>query len=308
MKSHIGQCLDSWSRRVRGSERRAPLQDTCAPPPPYPRARSAVHRPSWTASLPTMHIRPATPDDIPALNALIERSARDLSRGFYRDDEIASAIRYVFGVDSSLVADGTYYVISDGDSTLGCGGWSRRRALYGRDDATVGSVDELLDPARDPARIRAFFVAPEAARRGVGRALLDECVRAARDAGFTSLELMATLPGAPFYRSQGFVDVEAGGRHAPRRCRPAIHPHAARAGPRLTSARDSARPADDASLPCVRSAPPPASRSRGAHASLSQSGSAPRDARRRAPRDSRRATPRASRGSARSRAWRCATS
>jgi N-acetylglutamate synthase-like GNAT family acetyltransferase len=155
-----------------------------------------------------MQIRPATRDDIPALNALIERSARELSRGIYEEDEIASAIRYVFGVDSSLVADGTYYVIADGRATLGCGGWSRRRALYGRDAATAGRVHELLDPATDPARIRAFFVAPEAARRGVGRALLDACTSAARAAGFTSLELMATLPGAPFYRSQGFIDAE----------------------------------------------------------------------------------------------------
>ncbi|MEP7380178.1 MAG: GNAT family N-acetyltransferase [Gemmatimonadota bacterium] len=155
-----------------------------------------------------MLIRPATPDDVPVLNALITRSARELSRGFYEEQEIASAIHYVFGVDTTLVADGTYLVVADGDTLLGCGGWSRRRALYGGDQRPVGSVDEFLDPALDAARIRAFFVAPESARRGVGRLLLEACTAAAQAAGFTCLELMATLPGVPFYRSQGFVDVE----------------------------------------------------------------------------------------------------
>lgn len=156
-----------------------------------------------------MEIRPATLDDIPALNALIVRSARELSRGFYTEAEVESAIRHVFGVDSSLVADGTYLVVREGSTILGCGGWSRRRTLYGGDQRPVGAVDALLDPSRDAARIRAFFVAPEAARRGVGRALLEACCAAARRAGFQSLELMATLPGVPFYTAQGFVEAEA---------------------------------------------------------------------------------------------------
>lgn len=156
-----------------------------------------------------MLVRPATPDDVPVLNALIIRSARELSRGFYDEQEIVSAIRYVFGVDTTLIADQTYFVVVDGESIVGCGGWSRRRALYGGDQRPVGSVDDVLNPRCDAARIRAFFVAPEAARRGVGRQLLDACTHAAQDAGFTHLELMATLPGVPFYRSQGFVDVEA---------------------------------------------------------------------------------------------------
>jgi N-acetylglutamate synthase-like GNAT family acetyltransferase len=155
-----------------------------------------------------VHIRPATPDDIPALNALIERSARELSRGYYEAREIDSAIRHVFGVDTSLVRDRTYFVVEDGAQLLGCGGWSRRRTLYGGDQRPVGSVDDALDPAVDAARIRAFFVAPEAARRGVGRVLLEACTSAAREAGFRTLELMATLPGVPFYRTQGFIDVE----------------------------------------------------------------------------------------------------
>lgn len=154
-----------------------------------------------------MQIRRATAGDVAALNGLIARSGRELSRGYYTDTEIESALRYVFGVDSALIHDGTYFVVEDAGTLLGSGGWSRRRTLYGGDQRPVGA-DELLDPARDAARIRAFFVAPEAARRGVGRVLLAACVDAARAAGFQSLELMATLPGVPFYRAQGFVEVE----------------------------------------------------------------------------------------------------
>ncbi|MEP6509470.1 MAG: GNAT family N-acetyltransferase [Gemmatimonadales bacterium] len=148
-------------------------------------------------------IRPAKPADIPRLETLIERSARELSRGFYSERETESAIRYVFGVDSQLVADSTYLIVERESELLGCGGWSRRRTLYGGDQRPVGEQD-LLDPRRDAARIRAFFVAPEAARRGVGRKLLEACADAAAAAGFLRLELMATLPGVPFYQALGF--------------------------------------------------------------------------------------------------------
>lgn len=153
-------------------------------------------------------IRAATQADIPALRSLIERSARDLSRGFYSEREAESAITHVFGVDSSLVSDGTYYVVESGGAMAACGGWSRRRTLYGGDQRPMGSVAELLDPARDAARIRAFFVAPEFARRGLGTLLLDHCVAAAGAAGFTRLELMSTLPGVPFYSALGFAAAE----------------------------------------------------------------------------------------------------
>lgn len=152
-------------------------------------------------------VRVAAESDTAELRKLIERSARVLSRGYYTGVETESAIRYVFGVDSTLVADGTYFVAEEGDTLLGCGGWSKRRTLYGGDQRPVGAP-ELLDPTREPARIRAFFVAPEAARRGVGRSLLDECVKAATGAGFKSLELMSTLPGVPFYSALGFESVE----------------------------------------------------------------------------------------------------
>src|SRR5262245_39832854 len=152
-------------------------------------------------------IRLACAADVPKLQELIERSARALSVGYYSDVQIESAVRYVFGVDSSLISDGTYFVAETQGVPSGCGGWSRRRNLYGGDQRPTGSM-ELLDPATDAARIRAFFVAPEYARHGVGRRLLEACVAAARDAGFRRLELMATLPGVPFYRNAGFGECE----------------------------------------------------------------------------------------------------
>ena len=155
----------------------------------------------------TIILRTAQPTDVPLLNGLIERSARALSVGFYSPAQIEAAIRYVFGVDSALVADGTYFVALEDDVIVGCGGWSRRRTLYGGDQRPVGSSD-FLDPATDAARIRAFFVAPEHARRGIGRLLLDACEQAARAAQFRRLELMATLPGVPLYAACGYRETE----------------------------------------------------------------------------------------------------
>jgi len=152
-------------------------------------------------------LRQAVPADISVLNPLIERSARKLSAGYYSPGQIDAAIRYVFGVDSRLLEDGTYFVAQDGDRIVGCGGWSRRRTLYGGDQRPVGP-SEWLDPAVDAARVRAFFVAPDQARRGIGRRLLDACVDAALGAGFGRLELMATLPGVPLYRACGFDELE----------------------------------------------------------------------------------------------------
>jgi GNAT superfamily N-acetyltransferase len=150
-------------------------------------------------------LRPASEADVPVLNALIRRSARALSTGYYSTAQIEAAIRHVFGVDSRLIADGTYLVaLADGE-VAGCGGWSRRRTLYGGDQRPVGEPD-WLDPGVDAAKIRAFFVAPECARRGIGRALLEACTQAALAAGFQRLELMATLPGVPLYAAEGFLE------------------------------------------------------------------------------------------------------
>jgi GNAT superfamily N-acetyltransferase len=156
-----------------------------------------------------MHrLRLATPADVPRLCDLIERSVRGLSVGFYTDAQIEAALRYVFGPDTRLITDRTYYVSETPDGELvAAGGWGRRRTLYGGDQTKVGD-DPLLDPGTEPARVRAFFVHPDWARRGLGRALFERCAADAAPAGFRAAELMATLPGEPLYRALGFVAVE----------------------------------------------------------------------------------------------------
>jgi GNAT superfamily N-acetyltransferase len=153
-------------------------------------------------------LRAARPADRDALNALIARSARDLSRGWYTEAETDGLIRYVFGVDTQLIADGTYYLVEQGGTIVACGGWSARQTLFGGDQAK-GAEDERLNPEVDAARIRAFFVDPRAARQGLGRRLLRHCESEARRAGFRTCELMATLPGEPFYRAEGYRALEA---------------------------------------------------------------------------------------------------
>jgi len=138
------------------------------------------------------------------LEALIARSARGLSRADYSAAEIEALIAHIFGVDSEVVADGTYFVAEIDGHRAGCGGWSRRRTLFGG-DRFAARENGLLDPERDAARIRAFFVDPAFARRGVGAAILAACEEAATAAGFREMALMATLPGIPFYEAAGFV-------------------------------------------------------------------------------------------------------
>lgn len=159
------------------------------------------------SSLLDLQVTPSTLDQIPELNQMIVESARALSRGYYTEQEAESAIKYVFGVDTALVKDGSYFTATLNGKLAGCGGWSRRRTLYGGDQRPMGA-DEFLDPACDPARIRAFFIAPAAARRGVGKALFEACKQAALAHGYQSLELMATLPGVPFYKVLGFEKME----------------------------------------------------------------------------------------------------
>jgi len=165
-------------------------------------------------------IRVATVADEPVLRALIPRSAHALSAGFYSAAERDAAIQYVFGVDSQLIADGTYLVAERGSEILGCGGWSKRRTLFGGDQRKDAD-DPLLNPGVDAARIRAFFVAPECARQGIGGLLMRACARAAFEADFRALELMATLPGVPLYAAYGFlaqenvVEVAPNGVHIP---------------------------------------------------------------------------------------------
>ncbi|RVT43184.1 GNAT family N-acetyltransferase [Sphingobium algorifonticola] len=149
--------------------------------------------------------RLAVPDDLPALQELVDASIDDLQRAFLTPGQIAVS-RGFMGVDTRLVADGTYFIVARGDALAGCGGWSRRETPYGH-DATPGRSDRLLDPVTEPARIRAMYTHPDHARQGVGRLILSLCEAAARAEGFRTLELSSTLAGAPLYHACGFVDV-----------------------------------------------------------------------------------------------------
>ena len=149
-------------------------------------------------------IRPATLADKPRLEALIARSASELSVGFYTPEQVEGALRGAFGVDTQLIVDGTYFVVEDAGSPIACGGWSKRRTLFGSDARPQRDAGEL-DPSVDAAKIRAFFVDGNYARRGIGTALLDHCESAARAQGYTRFELMATLPGVPLYTVRGYV-------------------------------------------------------------------------------------------------------
>ena len=138
--------------------------------------------------------------DIPALEALIERSVRELQAADYSAAQMDGALGSVFGVDRQLISDQTYFLAEKDGALIACGGWSKRASLFGSDAARTAE-DALLDPLQDAARIRAFFVHPEHARRGLGRAILLACEEAIRAARFRSIELVATLPGVPFYRA-----------------------------------------------------------------------------------------------------------
>jgi GNAT superfamily N-acetyltransferase len=159
-----------------------------------------------------VRIRQAAINDIPALRELINASVRGLQAQDYTPAQIESALATVYGVDTQLIADGTYFVAEmlpaeAAPIIAGCGGWSKRKTLFGADHC-AGREDSLLDPRTDAAKIRAFFVHPNWARRGVGSLILEACETAARSAGFTRLEMGATLTGVPFYRVQGYAELE----------------------------------------------------------------------------------------------------
>ena len=150
-------------------------------------------------------IRKATLTDIPQIQQLIELSVRELQAPDYSQDQIDGALGTIFGVDTQLILDGTYFVAVAPDNVLaGCGGWSKRRTLFGGDRAAVREA-ELLDPATEAAKIRAFFVHPLWARKGVGTAILSVCENAAIVAGFLSFELGATLTGQKLYSKRGYT-------------------------------------------------------------------------------------------------------
>ncbi len=158
----------------------------------------------------TFSIRKATEQDVPVLRELIDASVRGLQSADYSPTQIESALASVYGVDSQLIADGTYFVVELGEpenKIVACGGWSRRKTLYGGDHWT-GREDSLLNPEEDAAKIRAFFVHPDWVRRGIGTILLDACEQAALVAGFRRLEMGATLSGVPLYAARGYVSLE----------------------------------------------------------------------------------------------------
>jgi GNAT superfamily N-acetyltransferase len=143
-------------------------------------------------------LRPALERDIPALEKLILISARTLQAAHYSTAQIEAALGPVFGVDRQLIRDGTYFVVGQRNQIVGCGGWSFRKAMFGGDRDRPGE-DARLNPNYDPARIRAFFVHPDFARRGIGRSILVACEAAIQQAGFQSAELVGTLTGESFY-------------------------------------------------------------------------------------------------------------
>jgi GNAT superfamily N-acetyltransferase len=169
-----------------------------------------------------IRLRLAVPEDVPVLRKLIEASVRGLQTEDYTPAQIEGALQTVFGVDSQLIADGTYIVAealsganegakpADAKASwtiVGCGGWSKRKTLYGSDH-WIGREDALLDPQRDAAKIRAFFIHPDWARQGLGSKILQACEEAARAAGFTCYEMGATLTGAKLFRAKGYSPVK----------------------------------------------------------------------------------------------------
>ena len=166
-----------------------------------------------------IRLRLAVPEDVPVLRELIDASVRGLQTEDYTAAQIEGALQTVFGVDSQLIADGTYVVAEvpperarefDSKSNwtiVGCGGWSKRKTLYGSDHWS-GREDTLLHPQYDAARIRAFFIHPDWARQGVGSKILQACEDAARAAGFTRYEMGATLTGAKLFGAKGYVPVK----------------------------------------------------------------------------------------------------
>lgn len=158
------------------------------------------------SSVPALRLRLARPEDMPVLSALMDRAIGELLEAFLPPEGVKASFE-IMGLDTQLIADGTYFVVEDGDEVAGCGGWSRRATLFGGDHS-AGRDAALLDPARDAARVRAMYTHPDHTRKGVGRMILDACEVAARAEGFARVEMAATLGGVPLYRACGYHDIE----------------------------------------------------------------------------------------------------
>jgi len=155
-----------------------------------------------------IEIRLATKEDIPALQKLIHASVAGLSLQYYSPAQIGSGLLHIFGVDTQLILDATYFIADVDRQIAGSGGWSKRKTLFGGDQSKSAELDPLLDPATEAARIRAFYVHPQWSRKGIGSLILNACEEAAREAGFSKVELAATLPGEPFYSARGYESAE----------------------------------------------------------------------------------------------------
>lgn len=158
--------------------------------------------------MPAFAHRVATEADLPALRTLMTRAIEELQRDFLTPAQVAAS-HQIMGLDTQLVKDRTYFMILDRERLVGCGGWSWRATLFGGDDSIVAREPVPLDPARDAAKIRAMYVDPDHARRGIGKAIMTLCEDAARAAGFAKAELMATLAGLPLYKACGYAEIEA---------------------------------------------------------------------------------------------------
>ncbi len=156
--------------------------------------------------MPGLHLRRATVDDLGALDALMDRAIGQLQTGFLDDTQVAAS-RTVMGLDRQLVADGCYFVVEEDGRAVGCGGWSFRATRYGGDHSPGRDI-RRLDPATEAANVRAMYTDPDHARRGVGRMVLAAAEGAARDAGFSTVQLVATLSGEPLYTACGYAAVE----------------------------------------------------------------------------------------------------
>ena len=149
-------------------------------------------------------LRKAVEIDVPQIEKLIAESVRGLSSDDYSPRQIELSIKSVFGVDTELILDKTYFVAEANGQVVGCGGWSKRKTLYGASGYKSSRDSGQLDPQTDAAKIRAFFIHPDWARKGIGTAILDACENEARAAGFRHAEMMATLPGVPLYSARGY--------------------------------------------------------------------------------------------------------
>ena len=151
--------------------------------------------------------RLATEADLEALRALMALAIDINQRAFLSPAELAAS-GMTMGLDTQLIADRTYFVVEENGAIVGCGGWSYRATTHGGDQSSIARDITPLDPARDPARVRAMYTHPDHVRRGIGRLVLSLCETAARDAGFTRTMMIATLSGEPLYRAAGYAEVE----------------------------------------------------------------------------------------------------